>query len=577
MTQGLDLVLMWHMHQPDYRVAHGEGQAEFARPWTYLHAIKDYTDMAAHLERHVAMRAVVNFVPVLLDQIEDYTAQFASRRFRDPLLRALAMPCLDALSPECRRLLLDTCFCSNHRTMLDPYPQYANLERIHREIANEGEGTTRYLSGDYFADLVTWYHLSWCGETERRRSPLLARLFAKGSGFDAADRKALLELIGELIGGLIGRYRALAEAGRIELATSPHAHPIAPLLLDPGCARDALPELPLPASPVYPGGRGRVLAHVDRARRSHELRFGALPRGLWPAEGAVSEEFVRLLDGGGFTWVASSESVLANTVLRQGVDFVAERGRHLYRPWRLHGCSGPLMFFRDERLSDLIGFDYARWYGSDAVHHFIGELEAIAREAPDGERPVVSVILDGENAWEYYPYNGYYFLDHLYEALSSHPSIRVTSFSELANGPLATGTLDTVVAGSWVQGTLSTWIGDPDKNRAWALLGDAKRSYDLAVSSARLDPAAASEADRQLARCESSDWFWWLGSGNSPSAIASFDSLFRDNARCLYELLGLPAPEVLSRPVSQPGHAPDHGSVREGAMLRGQPARNDRT
>ena len=35
------------------------GRGEFTLPWVYLHALKDYTDMAAHLERHPRVRAVV--------------------------------------------------------------------------------------------------------------------------------------------------------------------------------------------------------------------------------------------------------------------------------------------------------------------------------------------------------------------------------------------------------------------------------------------------------------------------------------------------------------------------------------
>ncbi|MGH8865832.1 MAG: hypothetical protein ACREVZ_14505, partial [Burkholderiales bacterium] len=54
----LDLVLLWHMHQPDFR-DHATG--EYAQPWVYLHAIKDYSDMAAHFENHPKVRAVVNF------------------------------------------------------------------------------------------------------------------------------------------------------------------------------------------------------------------------------------------------------------------------------------------------------------------------------------------------------------------------------------------------------------------------------------------------------------------------------------------------------------------------------------
>ena len=68
----VDLVLVWHMHQPDYR---DPLSGEYRQPSVYLHAIKDYTDMAAHLERYPLMRAVVNFAPVLLEQLDDYAQQ----------------------------------------------------------------------------------------------------------------------------------------------------------------------------------------------------------------------------------------------------------------------------------------------------------------------------------------------------------------------------------------------------------------------------------------------------------------------------------------------------------------------
>ena len=177
--KSLDLVFLWHMHQPDYRDHGGTtGEGEFMLPWVYLHAIKDYVDMAAHLERHPKIRCVVNMVPVLLDQIDDYVRQFATGRFRDPLLRMLATPDLGAISQGERRLLLDTCFRSNHVTMLAPFPHYQSLHDLYQMLAAQGESAYRYLSRDYFSDLVTWYHLAWTGETERRRNPLIANLMS---------------------------------------------------------------------------------------------------------------------------------------------------------------------------------------------------------------------------------------------------------------------------------------------------------------------------------------------------------------------------------------------------------------
>ena len=208
----LEVIFLWHMHQPDYR-DHARG--EFTLPWVYLHALKDYTDMAAHLERHPRMHAVVNFVPVLLDQLEDYGEQFASGNWRDPLLRLLAAPDLNLLTAAERRLLIDSCFRTNHVSMIEPFPRYKRLHDLFRIIEGHDEAAQAYFSGAYFADLITWYHLTWAGETERRRQPLLAELMTKGEGYTTDDRKRLVALIADAVRGIIPRYRALAASGQI--------------------------------------------------------------------------------------------------------------------------------------------------------------------------------------------------------------------------------------------------------------------------------------------------------------------------------------------------------------------------
>jgi alpha-amylase/alpha-mannosidase (GH57 family) len=574
----LDLVFLWHMHQPDYRdhgatvtgekVPEGTQSAgagdtatgEFVLPWVYLHAMKDYVDMAAHLERHPTIRCVVNFVPVLLDQIEDYAQQFASGQFRDPLLRMLATADLERIDAADRRLLLGTCFRSNHVTMLAPFPHYKRLHDIFLLLSEEGESTYSYLSGAYFSDLVTWYHLAWTGESERRRNPLLARLMSQGEGYGAADRRALLDSIGELIGGLIPRWRALAERGQVELSSTPQTHPLSPLLLDFKVARESLPGAPLPFNAAYPGGRSRVIAQIEAARRSHARHFGATPIGMWPAEGAVSEEFVRHLAASGCRWIASGEGVLHNSLAASAVT----DPRAAFHPWRLAKAPGLNLFFRDERLSDLIGFDYAKWHGRDAAQHLVNQLEAILDGAAEGETPVVSIILDGENAWEHYPYNGYYFFDDLYELLAAHPRIRTTTYADLLArpSPPVAAELPRLTAGSWVYGTLSTWIGDDAKNRAWDLLCEAKQSCDRVLASGRLDAKEAGAVEEQLAICESSDWFWWFGDYNPSAAVASFDSLYRRNLARLYRLLQLVPPAQLDTPICAGSETASGGSMR---------------
>jgi alpha-amylase/alpha-mannosidase (GH57 family) len=555
MTQALDLVLLWHMHQPDYR---DPRTGEFVFPWVYLHAIKDYTDMAWHLEQRPNIRATVNLVPVLLDQIEDYSRQFEHGELRDPLLRLLIHPEPDRMSAAERALVLASCFQSNHARMIEPFPPYRFLYQLYRETVDAGPGGHAYLSGQYLADLLTWYHLAWTGESVRREHALVVQLMTKGVGFDSNDRRALFELIHRLIAGIIPRYRALAERGQVELTTTPHQHPLSPLLIELGSAREAWSDVALPESQSYPGGRSRVAAHIASAFASHRVRFGASPRGVWPAEGAISAPFIKLLVDSGCAWAATSEAVLANSLRALGKS-TDDKGAYLYRPYEADGL---MLLFRDDRLSDMIGFEYAKWHGKDASGDFIAKLGAIASRAPVGSTPLVSVMLDGENAWEYYPYNGFYFLQDLYAALSEHAYIRTRTIADCAALPRTP--LERVVAGSWVYGNFSTWIGAHDKNRAWDLLCLAKRSFDLVTASGRLSAEQVAAAERRLAVCEASDWFWWFGDYNPAHAVANFDRLFRDNLTQLYALLDLVPPAELASPISKGGGAPEAG----GAMRR---------
>lgn len=551
----LRLILCWHMHQPDYReYLHGE----YVLPWTYLHAMKDYTDMAFHLEQHPQARAVVNFVPILIEQLLDYQRQFESGEVRDPLLRMLGHENLDGLSDAERQHIMDSCFKSSHTKMLQPYRAYQHLFDLQKMVEGHGRENVTYLSGQFLADLLVWYHLVWMGESVRRSSELVARLMTKGSQFTYTERKDLFGLIGAIIADIVPRYRKLAERGQVEISSTPYNHPIMPLLLDFAAARESEPNAPLPQTPQYPGGRSRVHAHLSKAMESHKQNFGTPPHGMWPSEGGVSGATLKLMAEHGCEWTATGQAVLANSLRHEMNDNpLPGSSGYLYKPYRVETGGQPIhCFFRDDRLSDKIGFEYAKWRGDDAAADFIHHLEEILHHAPDQEDPVVTVILDGENAWEYYPYNGYYFLSELYNKLESHPDIRTTTFHECVQGladpesNLTANKLQQMVAGSWVYGTFSTWIGSPDKNRGWDLLCEAKRSYDIVMASGRLNEEEMRLATEQLADCEGSDWFWWFGDYNSALSVASFDALFRHNLSNLYRLLKLLPPLELQQVIS---------------------------
>ncbi len=554
----LTLVLLWHMHQPEYR---DYATGEFREPWVYLHAMKDYSDMAWHLESHPGIRAVVNLTPVLLDQLEDYAEQFASGRLRDPLLRLLARSDGEPLAQADRELILAQCFGANGGTPPQPFAAaYKHLYELFALLRSRGIDCLHYLSDQYYLDLLTWYHLRWTGEAARRASPAVARLMAIGTCFRHEDRMALFRLAGELVSGIMPRYAQLAGAGRIELSTTPQHHPMAPLLLDFAAAREAQPDLVLPQSPRYPGGYGRARGQLESALESHRARFGAAPAGVWPAEGAVSAQLLELLAEAGCTWTASGSAVLAHSL-------GAVRAGAAHRCYRISaGAKEIALFFRDDRLSDLIGFEYGKWNSHDAAANLVAELEAVAR-ASAGAAPLVTLALDGENCWDSYAYNGYYFLSAFYQALEAHAAIRTASFSSvLADPALAPQRLERLVAGSWVNGDFATWIGSPEKNQAWDLLCSAKQNFDLLMASGRLTQPQRAAALRLLAACEASDWFWWPGPHNPQRTVETFDRLYRDNLAALYRLLELPVPSVLAQPISHGGGHPEAG----GTMRRTQ-------
>ncbi len=558
----LSVVFCWHMHQPFYRDAES---GRYALPWVYLHAIKDYADMAAILEQVPGARAVVNFVPSLMLQIQDYATRIRAwldqgEALPDPLLAALAHEDGNYSSAE-RAWLLKACFRLNHERNLHRYPAYSRLWHMARQC--EDQQTLEYLGDNFFTDLVTWYHLAWLGETVRNTHFVARRLIEKASGFTAQDRRDLITLIAGLLADIPDRYRKLEQAGKIELSTTPYAHPILPLLLDFNSARETVPEAILPDE-NYPGGEERARDHIELARQVHERTFGHPPQGCWPAEGAVSQAAVDMLAAAGFSWCATGEGVLHHSLGCNVRDI--QGGRDLYHPWRTRADGGMVCFFRDDRLSDLIGFEYQKWDARDAVANFVHELAAIHHRTQGEPAPVVSIIMDGENAWEHYAENGVPFLTALYQAIAEHESLELTTFSDyLAKCGADIPALPRLVAGSWVYGNLATWIGDTAKTRGWELLIEAKHAFDEAIESGTLTPEQEAAAREQLRICEGSDWCWWFGDYNPESAVRDFDRLYRAHLRKLYQLIRRPAPASLDTPISAGGGDAEGG----GTMRRG--------
>jgi len=557
----LNVVIYWHMHQPEYRDLRN---GEYHLPWTYLHTIKDYVDMVAHLENCEQARAVVNFAPVLLEQIDDYAKQLDGylnngQALRDPLLFALAEPVMP-LENENRIHIIKNCLRANKERLIDRFPVFKTMTEM-AEVGMENNSILPYYSEQFYSDLIVWYHLAWIGESVRLTDKRIDNLMEKAEHFSVHDRHILVEVIYEIIKGVIGRYRRLAEAGRLELTMTPYAHPIIPLLLDIKSSKEAMPDADLPLASEYPDGRERSRWHMQKGLEVFEHYFGFAPHGCWPSEGSISAETVELFSEMGIRWLASGETVLRNSMEKSNI--ADEDCIHSAYQFKDNDIA---CFFRDDGLSDSIGFKYSDWHADDAVANLIHHLETISKSCKDKPNAIVSIILDGENAWEYYPENGYHFLSALYEQLTKHKKIKLTTYSDYLDSHEQKIQLNEIVAGSWVYGTFSTWIGEKDKNRAWDMLVEAKIVYDRVMCEGKLTDNEKKVAEMQLATCESSDWFWWFGEYNAAESVTAFDEQYRLHLSNLYQLLKVEPPEYLANAFSFGTVHPAMG----GTMLPGQ-------
>jgi len=558
----IKLVLCWHMHQPHYR----DGlNGAYRLPWVYLHAIKDSTDMVAHLENHPSAKVVVNFAPILLEQLDDYARQIRSwlqsgTHVQDALLNLLSGESPVSSDLETRFEIIQACQKAFAPTMIDTLPPFRKLLDMAQcdELTHIEDATClAYFNEQFFIDLLMWYHLAWMGESLRKQDGRVRRLLEVGYHslhFAKEDRQLMLEVIADSIEHIIPRYRLLMEKGQIEISMTPYGHPIVPLLIDFNSMKDAQPHSPMPNSECYPDGYERAKWHIEHGMEVFEEKFGVKPKGIWLSEGAISSAAIGLLDHYEIQWTASGEGVWRHSCEASHLDHhdIASK-RALYQPLQ-HATQECAMFFRDDGLSDLIGFQYKDWNPNDAANNFTHHLENIANSLGEQvEDYVVSVILDGENAWEYYPDNGYDFLSELYHSLIQHPKIEMTTFSDALENGVRSRHLPVLKAGSWVYGSFSTWIGEPDKNAGWDLLVDAKLTYDKVIASGKLSDEQVRLATEQLAICEGSDWFWWFGDYNPSGSVKDFDQLYRRHLEKLFLLLGEKPPEQLSIPLSYGG------------------------
>ena len=205
--------------------------------------------------------------------------------------------------------------------------------------------------------------------------------------------------------------------------------------------------------------------------------FGQAPLGLWPSEGSVSNAALGIAAELGFTWAATDEGVLGRTLdigFGRDGEGVPDHARQLYAPWRMSvGGREMVCFFRDHYLSDLVGFVYTRMDSVEAAADLHRRLRAIGERISSPHPLTVSLILDGENAWEYYPENGRRFLREFYGRIERDSDICALTASEAVAAATAEGGIarhEGIFPASWISANFDVWIGDREDVAGWQLL-----------------------------------------------------------------------------------------------------------
>ncbi len=524
----VNLALLWHMHQPYYEdLATGE----HILPWVRLHAIKDYWGMVALMGEFPGVRATFNLVPSLVVQVQAFAADQASDRHL-----AAGLKPADELTGDEAGWLVANGFHAPYGCMIAPYPRYAELHAARLAGAAFTPADLR--------DLQVWHKLAWIDPDWLTRDPRLLDLIARDRDYTEADKGALRQIELELLRLVVPAYREAGERGQVELACSPFYHPILPLLHDSDVGLGTHPGAGRPRTRFARPDDART--QIERALAFHADTFGRRPAGMWPSEGSVSDAAVALMAEAGVTWIATDEDILARSL---GVALPRDEFGHalrpeiLYRPYRL-GAAGPIALFRDHALSDRIGFNYQSWDARAAAADFVDRVRTAGQRfaaATGGEVGTVSVILDGENAWEHYPEGGRPFLRALYSALAEAGDIRTVTMAEAASGPAVP--LASVHAGSWINADFYIWMGHRDDHRAWSQVAEARDAFDRHAEG--VAAGRRGQAFEELLIAEGSDWFWWYGDDHSSDHDQEFDELFRLHLRNAYTALGVPVPDEL--------------------------------
>ena len=531
----LSLAIYWHMHQPVYEL-----EGTYLMPWVRLHAVKDYLDMILILEKFPTLKLNFNIVPALLDSIIDYT----ENGYHD-IHSELSVSDTDLLNNEEKAFILNNFFSSKFETMIYRSEIYKELyqKRFSKDVA-----VLEDFSAQEISDLMALFNLVWIDPIHFERYPRLKELWNKQSGYTRDERIEIVEIQKQIIKEIIPTYKKYIQEGRIELTTSPYYHAILPILIDvKASVKNVITTEGLPANlGMMDDAKYQVKSALDRI----ETVFGVRPKGMWPPELCLGPKTLNLLAKEGVKWTISDEGVLANSI---NFDFIRDFKGNLTDPYHLLKVynyetkdNSINVIFRDRSIPNLINFEYAGINPSMAAGDLYEKIKVIQSKllvSPDASH-LLTIASDSENCWENYQNDGRDFLENIYSMIENDETLETVLISDYIEQDQHKKALKKIYSGSWIDKTFQFWIGDAEKNKAWAYLKKTKDDFDNFVKNNRKHPNIR-QAKRELLIAEGSDWFWWYGEPNNSGQDYVFDYMFRERLKNVYLDLGLEYPDYL--------------------------------
>ena len=579
------LNIIWHQHQPLYLDPVND---QLRGPWVRAHATKDYYDMAATIGKYPDIHCTINLTSVLLFQLQEYYVDRlkpyvdlkknrvdAKRYFAemsgktDPWIDMALKPTKDFTADDDAHLYKNPWNSFGiSDVMLKRFPEY-------RKLKDKGKKFTV----DEKREIKFWHYLAWF-DPDFLRGPVklatgytcdLSDLVEEKDGkfylqhkITEDDCNRIIAEVYKVCSAVVPIHKKLMfnpekHTGQIEIITTPYYHPILPLIYDTDVAKICMPNVPLPTRFHYPEDAD---AQVAKAVKFYTDMFGQKPYGMWPGEGSVSEDIVPIMVKNGIKWMATGDGVLYKST---------PPNQPVYYPYRVDSDkeigtkdlkNAMSIVFRNTELSDKIGFKYQRKTGEEAADDFI---RSVIRFASPNEDRLLTVILDGENAWEWYrlDMDGKDFLNALYRKLTKlqeEGKIITVTTSEYILGNPQRGIsphpiekmkeLEPLWPGSWINANFDTWIGEQEENLAWEYLLTTRRALGKSgfpPPDPKSEPPSDSKKDRaywihkaweEMYAAEGSDWFWWYGADQgAPGGDEPFDNAYLSHLNGVFKFM----------------------------------------